>query len=290
MFDVSVIIVNWNVSGLLARCLASLQEQRGVTAEIFVIDNASSDGSTEMVRSKFPSVRLIANKQNRGFAAANNQGLREATGRHLFLLNPDTIIPPTTLASIVRYFDLHANVGVIGPQIRNPDGTVQASIRRNPDFLSQALVLLKVHAFAPGIPSVRRYFAADFDYFAAAQVEQVMGAALAFRRKLLNDVGLFDEEFFLWFEEVDFCRRAQKTGWKIQYIPDICITHVGGQSFQQLLNLQQQIIFDKSLLRYFAKHGSAISRTLLALLVLPSLFLALFEPFARRFYAPKPVR
>ena len=287
--DISVIIVNWNVRELLLACLESLREQTGVRHEIIVVDNASRDESAEAVERQYPKVTLIANKNNRGFARANNQGIRLAKGRHILLLNPDTVVRPDTLRQTVAFLDNHPDIGILGCKILNRDGSRQRSIRRDPSFSSQALILAKLHAFFPKLNPLRRYFASDVTYDHEQDVEQVMGAFLAFRASLTNRVGLLDEGFFLWFEEVDFCKRVRAAGLRIVFLPSITITHFGGESFGQLLSIEQQLIFNRSLLRYARKHLSPLSCVFLTLLTPLSLFFALLEPMIRRHYVPRPI-
>lgn len=288
--DISVIIVSWNVREQLEQCLASVFAQQGVTFEVFVVDNASADGSAEVVRERFSNATVIANVQNVGFARANNQALTRAGGRHFLLLNPDTVVHPGALQKTVAYFDSHQDVGILGPKVLHVDGSVQRSVLRYPTFLSQLLVLLKVQAFTQKPRALHRYYALDFDYNREADVDQVMGAYFVFRRELYEQIGGLDGGFFLWFEEVDYCLRAAKAGWRIRYVPAITMTHEAGKSFAQLFSIEQQVIFNRSLLRYFRKHHSLFAYTGLLLASLPSLALAIGEIFVRRWYVPKPVR
>lgn len=288
--DISVIIVSWNVRERLVACLSSLAAQEGVRSEVFVVDNASADGSAQMVQEKFSNVRLTANTQNVGFARANNQVLEETSGRHILLLNPDTVLPADALAKTVRYLDAHSDVGVLGCAIRHTDGTLQRSVLHFPTFWSQAMVLLKVQAFTQKPKPLKKYYALDFDYEKEADVDQIMGSFFAVRRAVFDEIGTLDDGFFLWFEEVDFCKRARKAGWAVHYTPSFAITHAGGESFRQLLSIEQQLIFDRSMLRYFRKHSSVIAYAGILLFCLPNLLFAFAEQFLQRWYEPKPVR
>ncbi|MFH1171100.1 MAG: glycosyltransferase family 2 protein [bacterium] len=290
MIDISVIIVSWNVSELLESCLTSLRRETGITKEILVVENASRDGSADMVREKFSDVVLIVNKENRGFARANNQGIRRARGRHILLLNPDTEVHAGTLATTVRTLDEHREIGILGCSIFGKDGVRQHSVRRDPTLSSQLLILLKMHVFFPKLSALQRYFAVDFSYTHAEDVEQVMGAFLAFPAQLIERIGLLDEGFFLWFEEVDYCRRTRASGLRVRFDPMITITHAGGESFGQLLSIEQQLLFNRSLLRYFHKQHSPLAFALLALLTPLSILLAALEPIVKRWYVPKPLR
>ncbi len=288
--DISVVIVSWNVRDALRQCLASVFQERGLTYEVFVVDNASADGSAAMVRQEFPQAQLLANTRNIGFAQANNQALTHATGRAVLLLNPDTLLHEGTLASIVAYFDAHADVGILGGKIFHGDGSLQRSVLRFPTFASQALVLLKVQAFSLAPKPLRDYYALDFDYTREADVDQVMGSFFAIRRAALDGIGNLDGGFFLWFEEVDYCKRAKAAGWNVRYTPAVSVTHIGGKSFGQLLSLEQQIIFNRSMLRYFHKHHGMLAYAAIFLLSFPSYLLAVGENLVRRWYVPKSVR
>ncbi|MBI4414765.1 MAG: glycosyltransferase family 2 protein [Candidatus Kerfeldbacteria bacterium] len=278
--DISVIIVSWNVREQLARCLSSLDRQQGVRAEVFVVDNASVDQSAEMVRSRFRSVRVIANTVNRGFATACNQALRVASGGVLLLLNPDTELSDhLTLRSTVGYLSRHKDVGILGVKIVNDNGTVQRSVQAFPGLASQALVLLKLHVLFPSLGPLRAYNAREFDYEHDADVDQVKGAFFAMPRRTLQNIGMFDERFFVWFEEVDYCKRARDAGLLVRFTPSIVVKHTGGASFRQLSSFEQQKIFNRSLLLYFKKHAGWAERLLLRVLTVPSMFLALLEPF-----------
>lgn len=268
--DISVIIVNWNTRQLLADCLRSLPEAGSY--EVIVVDNGSTDGSVAMVAEQFPHVVVIANRANTGYAHANNQGLERATGRHLLLLNSDTRLSPTTLSTIVNYLDNHPLVGVAGCQLRNPDGTIQPSVRRLPTLWDQAIILTKLPNFFPGL--ISHHLMADFDYHHEAIVEQVMGSCLAIRRPVLTKVGLLDEHFWSWFEDVDYCKRVNDAGWQVAYTPTTFITHLKGQSFDQHRPLAKQKIWIKSLLWYMRKHHGFWSAIVLSPLAVVSLGLA----------------
>ena len=256
MIKVSFIIVSWNVRELIERCLSSIFEHvKNSEYEIIVIDNASVDGSASMIAEKFPAVKLIANPDNKGFGAACNQGIAQATGDTIFLMNPDSQLEDGTLEALVAYMDTHADVGVCAPQIRNADGSIQQSVRRFPAPLSQILVLLKLRRFASRIPPLRKYFALDFDYAKDEQeIDQPMGAALFMRARVLREVGVFDERFYLWFDEVDLCKRIRDAGWKIIYCAHAQVTHQAGKSFAQTSILERQKNFFRSCGRYLRKH------------------------------------
>lgn len=210
----SIIIVSYNVADLIGACLASVAASRDIVPEVFVIDNASQDGSAHVVREAFPSVRLIANSANRGFGAANNQALPECTGRYIVLLNPDTTVEPESFRNMVEFMDAHPNVGLAGPKVLNPDGTRQDS----------------VSARYPG----HRYGAADLGSL-PGEIACVLGACHIVRTELMQRIGGFDEDFFLYGEDQDLCLRIRKQGYEIGFIADAVIMHHGGQSERNTL-------------------------------------------------------
>lgn len=281
--EISVIIVSWNVRDVLERCLSSVQRQKEIHAEVFVVDNASDDESAAMVCSRFPTVRVIANTANRGFSVACNQALRVAGGNVLLLLNPDTVLTdPLTLRTTVDYINHHPDVGVLGAKLVNTDGSVQRSVQAFPGVASQALVLLKLHAVFPSLPALRTYNVRDFDYAHEADVDQVKGAFFAIPRTVFQRVGMLDERFFAWFEEVDYCKRVRDAGLRVRFTPSILVRHLGGTSFHQLSSFRQQRIFNRSLLAYFRKHGGPADRLFLRLLTIPSIVLSLLEPIFKK--------
>ncbi|MEK7167612.1 MAG: glycosyltransferase family 2 protein [Patescibacteria group bacterium] len=242
----SIIIVSWNVKGLLKKCLESIKED----FEIIVVDNNSKDGTKEMVEKDFPEAKLIKNKKNLGFAKANNQGIQEAKGDCILFLNPDTEILDGTLEKCLKEMD--TGIGILGCKILNPDLTIQPSVRRFPTFLNILLILSKLPKFFH-FKSLDHYLAKDFNYDKSQEVDQVMGAFMMVKKEVLDKVGMFDERFFLWFEEVDFCRRAKRNGFKIYYLAEAEIIHYGGQSFGQEMKLKNQWRFFLSALKYFLK-------------------------------------
>lgn len=254
--ELSVIVVSWNVRLYLERCLSALQKARqGIRSEVIVIDNHSQDGTAEYL-AELPKegLKVILNDENLGFAKAVNQGIRVSQGEFILLLNPDTEVEEGALSTMVAFMRAHTDAGIAGCKIVNADGSLQPSVRMFPDLASQTLVALKLHRLLPGVRWLGRYFARDFDYNKAQEVDQVMGAFFLFRRELVAKIGPFDEGFFLWFEEVDFCRRAKNGGWKIMYTQEAQVRHIGGRSFAQLPPLARQRIFNASMRHYVRKH------------------------------------
>ncbi len=281
--DVSVVIVNWKVKDLLRRCLASLwRETKGVSFEALVVDNDSRDGSVEMIAREFPEATLLANNRNVGFAAGNNPAIARARGEFVLLLNPDTELTEDTLAKLVAFMRQNPHVALLGPRLVGGDGKLQPSVRRFPTFASQALIMLKLHHAFPRLGALRQYFAADFDYAKAASVDQVMGAAFLIRRTLLEEIGLLDERFFIWFEEVDFCKRAKDAGFQVWYSPAATVLHHGGESFSQEFGPKKQGYFNDSLRKYFLKHHGVLPWLGLTVLHPISMALAWWVSWSKR--------
>jgi GT2 family glycosyltransferase/O-antigen ligase len=266
MRDLRIVIVPWNSEKQLAACLSSLSAAcEGLTWDVVVVDNASTDKSVAVARQYVgPNGVVIENKENRGFAKACNQGIAGFDTRFVLLLNPDTVCPPSSLTKLVRAADNDPQIGIAGPKLVNTDGSAQTSIRRFPSFWDQMGVMLKVHNFIPTLFS--RYFAADKSLDAEQDVDSIMGACFLIRKELIKDIGILDERYFIWFEEVDYCRRAHQNGWKVRYIPSTSITHMGGQSFDQVFSVKKQSYFNTSLISYFRKWKPAWQGTVLSMI------------------------
>lgn len=250
--DVSIIIVSWNVREALERNLACLfLLSDAVTREIVVIDNASTDGTAAMVRERFPNVSLIQNDWNAGFAFAVNQGMRLSHGRHILLLNPDMLVRNGSLDRMVERLESQDDLGVLGVRLESRDGSVIPSVRRDPALTDQLAIALKLPHVFPSV--LERYTIKNFDASHSHDVEQVRGSFFAFRREVAQLIGPFDEGFFLWFEEVDYCRRVREAGFRVHFAADIVAEDLVGRSFAQVSTRRKQWIFTKSQRRYFKK-------------------------------------
>jgi N-acetylglucosaminyl-diphospho-decaprenol L-rhamnosyltransferase len=257
--DLSIVIVSYNTREMLRACLNSLTDgTRGLDVETFVVDNASPDGSAEMVRAEFAGVRLFANADNAGFTRANNQALRLSTGRHVVILNPDTEAEPGSLTVLVRYLDSHPEVGAVGPKLLNSDGSLQHNGRRFPtpwrDFLAiTGLWKLRARAFERGMEFGRE----DFDR--EAEIDFVMGACLMVRREVMEQVGMLDEDFYMFYEEVEWCWRIRRAGWKVMYVPQSRIVHHHmGSVRQRVWAMSNRLL--KSAVTYYGKTGTPMQR------------------------------
>ena len=228
----SICIVNWNTRDDLRRCLQSLPggaEQAAL--EVFVVDNASSDDSAAMVAREFPHVHLIRNADNLGFSSANNLAVQQAQGDYVLLLNPDTVVHPGAFDRLIAGMEAHPRAGIGGAKLLNGDGSLQYSCRRFPTFTAGVFRNSSVwgRVFA-GHSKVRDYLMTDFDHASIAEADWVSGAALCIRRACLRQIGLLDETFFMYCEDVDWCYRARQAGWQVLYFPDSVITHLIGRS------------------------------------------------------------
>ncbi len=263
--QVSIIVVSWNVRELLRACLASLPRD----AEIIVVDNASADGSAAMVAEAFPHVRLVTNRDNRGFTGGNNDGLAVASRPFVFFLNPDTVVSDGSLDYMLGYLDAHPGVGVVGPRLLYGDGSLQSSRRRFPTL---ATGIFESTPLAWRLPPQRnpwaqRYHLDDVAPDATQEVDWLVGAALLTRREVLAQVGGFDEGFFMYSEELDWQRRVKQAGWQVVYLPEAVITHYEGKSSEQAAGARH-IRFNRSKVRYFRKHHGRFQAGILRLALL----------------------
>lgn len=255
MPDLVVAIVNWNTRHDLEACLRSVYERNSnpPSFTVVVVDNASSDGSAEMVAELFPRAALIRNAENRGFAAANNQVLRGLQGRYVLLLNPDAQTHPGALAALVRFMDRNPDVGICGPLVLNPDGTVQYSARAFPTPLAGIFRNTFLGRLFPRNRFTREYLLSDWDHRSQRDVDWVSGAAMVIRREVLEQVGVFDEQFFMYSEDVDLCYRARQAGWRVVFVPDAVVTHARAHSSDQA-QIRMLIQFHRSMYRFWRKH------------------------------------
>lgn len=274
----SIIIVSWNVKPLLERCLDSIfQNNQDLETEIIIVDNSSIDGSQGYLKGiseKRKNLKIILNDINEGFAKANNQALKQASGEYILFLNPDTEIKKDTCGQIIKAMDRNKKWGIVGCRLLGVDGKIQFSVRNFPEPFSQLMILLKLPYLFPRCRCLREYFQTDFDYDKLSRVDQVAGTFMMTKKEIIDKVGGFDERFHLWFEDVDLCYRVKKAGWQIIYFPQSQIVHYGGESFSQLLSWQRQKIYNKSLLAYFKKYYSFSDYWPLIVVKPISLFLA----------------
>jgi GT2 family glycosyltransferase len=232
--DVSIIIINYNTIDLLRNCLNSIcAETRKVDYEVFVVDNASSDGSVQMVENDFPDVILIKNHKNVGFAKANNQAMELCTGKYVLLLNSDTLILNNTISKMVTFMDQNPHVGLACCKLLNPDGTLQINCRNLPRNFYKILVAFRnfLIFFFKNKVSSETLDPLAFMYRKSKEVNYIVGAFMMVRNDVINEVGKLDENFFIYGEDNDWCIRVQKSGWRLWYFSGAEIIHYGGESF-----------------------------------------------------------
>ncbi len=250
MSGIGVVVVNHNTREHLRACLASLP--RGEVAPV-VVDNASTDGSVEMVRAEFPEAVVLADGSNPGYGAAANRGVEACDTEHVLVLNSDTRIRPGALDALRAYLDRHPRVGIAGPKLLNPDGSPQASCFPFPGTLRWLLENDPVAPLAGRIPGLRDRLLRFSPPEGAVEVPWVLGAALAVRRAALREVGGFDETYFMYFEEVDLCLRLKNAGWETHFVPDGLVAHVGAASTSQVRGRMAAQHF-RSSLRFYRRH------------------------------------
>lgn len=252
--DLSIIIVNWNTKNLLGRCLRSLEEHEGTcrrpSVEVFVVDNASTDGSAVMVRAEYPRVRLIVNAENVGFARANNQGIEQSEGRYVVLLNSDTEVHPGALEAMVAFMDEHPEAAGCGPRLLNGDGSLQASCH---PMLTPGREFWRL-MFLDRIWRRATYAQQRWDLKIPRRVEVIKGACLMLRREVLDEVGLLDEQYFMYTEEMDLCYRMLQAGWGLWWVPAAVVKHYGEASTRQIAE-EMYVQLYRSKVQFHRKFG-----------------------------------
>lgn len=262
MPDVSIIIVSWNTRHLLAGCLASLYDTiKDPTFDVWVVDNGSTDGSVEMVRDAFPSVHLVTNSRNEGFARANNQAMALCRGRYMLLLNSDAIATPGAIRSLVSLADAEPRAGIVGARLLNPDGSFQASHTPFPTLGQESLVLTGLGRLlkGPWYPS-----RGPEEEKGPQEVDYVGGACLLVRHQAVEEVGGLDEGYFMYAEEVDWCYAMKQSGWQVWYEPAAEIIHLGGGSSQHRRPQREADLY-RSRVRFFRRRYGDRKASLLKL-------------------------
>jgi GT2 family glycosyltransferase len=230
--DLSVVLVSYNTRDLLEQALrTALEAAEGLQVEFFVVDNASRDHSAEMVAEKFPQVKLIRSPRNLGFAGGNNLALRQVQGRHVLLLNTDTVVRRDTLRCLVEFLDAHPEAGAAGCKILNPDGSLQLACRRG--FPTPMAAFCKVSGLSRLFPRSRRLARYNLTYLdpeQTSEVDALSGSCMMVRKAAMDQVGLLDEDYFMYGEDLDWCYRLRQAGWRIYYVPHTAIVHFKGES------------------------------------------------------------
>ncbi len=253
--DLSIIIISYNSKQFIKRCLNSLlASTSNLASEIIVVDNSSSDAGSGLIREDFPGVRLISNTKNLGYAKASNLGIKEAKGRYMFILNPDTEFSGGSLEAMVRFMDEHPRCGILGPKLLDRDGEIQLSCRAFPSystaFFNRYSLLTKIF---PRSKYADRYLKASWSHDSIQETDWVSGAAMVIRNDCLGQIGNFDESFFMYCEDIDICQRARNKGWQVFYYPHIEFTHFIAGSVKNTSHLTV-LWHHRSIWRYYKKY------------------------------------
>jgi GT2 family glycosyltransferase len=290
MIDASVVIVNWNSKNYLMKCLDSIRLHAGpLNVEWIVVDNASSDGSVEELRKCFPEVLWIESKENVGFARGNNIGIEKAVGRYICLVNPDVEFIDDCLGKLCRYMDSNQKVGICGPKILNKDGTIQYSCREYPTLWNNLCFALVLHRLFPKKKFFSNELMSYFDHNELREVDALSGCFMVARREALIEVGLLDDGFFMYSEDVDWCRRFHEKGWKVVFNPETEAIHYGGGSSANV-SVRSAVEQERASLQYWSKHHGKMKTSLIRLILLvkhavriiPSVVAYLIRPGERR--------
>jgi N-acetylglucosaminyl-diphospho-decaprenol L-rhamnosyltransferase len=252
--ELTVVVVNFNSGDAVGKCVRSIHESAGESGvDVVIVDNRSSDGSADRAARDFPGTRLIRNSENLGFAAAANQGMRATDAEFVFLLNPDAEIIAGTLAGFLKVARDRPKAGALGALVRDPDGSIYPSARKVPT-LTEGLAHTVLGFARPDNRFTRRYKLLDWDRGSERRVEWVSGSSMLLRRAALDQVGLFDERYFMYVEDMDLCTRLRQAGWEVWFSPELEIEHVGGTATagRRRMTLEHS----KSIYRYFVKHQS----------------------------------
>lgn len=255
--DFSIIIVSWNTKDKLRENLKRLLTSKGVSFEVIVADNNSYDGTAGMVEQEFKTVKLIKNKDNYGFAKANNVALKQASGDYLLLLNPDMLMAENTLINLLTWLKANEQADIAGCKLVDENGLLVKHVRSFPSVFDQAAIALKLPHLFKNI--LAKYLRVDFDYSRPSRVDSIRGSFFCISRKTYEILGGLDERYFIWFEEVDYCRQAKKHGLEVWYTPAAQCTDFVGQSFKQLNGGKKQKYFKESMLKYFLKWHNKLS-------------------------------
>lgn len=261
--DLSIAIVNWNTCDLLEQCLASIYENvTKLEYEVIVVDNASQDGSVEMVRRRFPQVTLIENNENLGFVQANNQAMKRSIGDCLLLLNSDTLVLPSALEKMLNFMQTHPDVGALSCKLLDEKGVTDHFPKTFPTLCSEASWLLWLNGL---FDHMTKY--GFLDRYRVGEVDRIKGACMMVRREVIESVGLMEEQLFMFAEEDDWCFRIRKHGWKVYYLPDAEIIHYQGASVKQA-SQKMFLQLHKSKVAFFRKHYGPFSAVLLKIVYL----------------------
>ena len=254
--DVSICIVTYHARDLLRDCLRSIYGTAGSPSfEIIVVDNHSADGTVEMLRSDFPNVHLLVNDHNTGYTRPNNQAMRISQGRYILLINPDTLVEPKSINELTDFLDVHPEVGIVGPKVLNRDGTLQKQCRRSEARPWDTFCYFSgLSRLFPHDKRFAGYLMTYLNEDTIHEAEAVSGSCMLIRRKVIDQIGYQDEDFFAYQEDTDFCRRARLAGWKIFYNPLAQIIHFAGEGGSGVQPFRSIVEWHRSYYLYYRKH------------------------------------
>lgn len=282
----SICIVIWNTKDLIKKCLLSIYKHPPKCEfEVFVADNNSPDGTADMIEKEFPQVALIRNRENLGFATANNQEFALAEGRYLLVLNPDTEVFEGSIDKLIDFLDKNKDAGVVAPKLLNSDGSLQRSCMGFPTLEAMAMRQLFIEALIPSNPFSKKYLMSDFKHDITTEVDQPMGACLLIRKEIIDKIGPFDSGYYMFFDEVDLCFRIKKSGWKIFFTPGSSVMHHGGTAVKKWSPFRLSRIWTSSRNHYFKKHyGNLALLALYCIDLLKTLIILLVVYVVYRFF------
>ena len=250
--EISVVIPSWNTRELLRACLTTLEAAPKPSCEIIVVENGSEDGSREMLEADFPSLRLIVNEENEGFAKGCNQGMRVARGRYVLLLNSDTEIPFDAIERLHGFLEQNEGYGAVAPRLIHPDGRTQATLQAFPNLWTPLFFATPFERWFPDSRELRRYFLRGWSQEDSADVDQPPAACLLIRQAVLDQIGLFDEDLWLFFNDVDLSRRMHAAGWRTRYLAQAEVVHHVGASTSKFGSFVP--VWQRNRLAYYRKH------------------------------------
>jgi GT2 family glycosyltransferase len=282
VIDVSIVILNYNTREHLRTCLNALLAEGSIAAsggplqaEVFVVDNASHDGSAEMVEAEFTWVRLIRSPRNGGYAFGNNQALRLVRGEAVLILNPDTLLPPGSLAALAQMLRCHPEAGIVGPKLVRPDGSMHLACRRS--FPTPAVAFYRMAGLSRVFAASERFGRYNLTYVdpdVSIEVDAVCGACMLVRGAVIERIGLLDEQFFMYGEDLDWCLRAREAGWTVRYEPSIVVQHQHGAASRQRA-FRTNVYFFRAMDLFYRKHYVQRYHPLLTGVVRTSIYAAL---------------
>jgi len=248
----SVVIPSWNTRDYLAACLRTLAAAEKPACEVIVVENGSTDGSLELLRAEHPEVHVIVNERNEGFARGSNQGMRAARGEYVLLLNTDTEVAPDAIARLLDFLRTHPGYAAVAPRLVHRDGSTQRTVQEFPSLKTALFFSTPLERWFPDSRELRRYFMRDWDQESSRDVDQPPAAVLLLRRSVLEQVGLFDEELWLFYNDVDLAKRIHAAGWKTHYLAEATVLHHVGGSTSKFAAFV--VTWQRDRLRYYRKH------------------------------------